>query len=86
MRPDLNKDIQVESFRNFYWLKEELQTFCKENGINASGSKLEIADRIEWFLRTGEIQPAIKKSKKKNQNRTSVRFKPGYRHYRKPSL
>ena len=63
MRPNLTKDISVESFKDFYWLKEELQSFCRENGISASGSKIEISDRIEIFLRTGEIKKPIRKSK-----------------------
>ncbi|MFJ7744676.1 DUF6434 domain-containing protein [Peribacillus sp. NPDC097295] len=63
MRPNLTKDISVKSFKDFYWLKEELQTFCRKNGISASGSKIEISNRIETFLRTGEIQKPIRKSK-----------------------
>ena len=63
MRPNLTKDISVESFKDFYWLKEELQSFCREIGISASGSKIEISDRIEIFLRTGEIEKPIRKSK-----------------------
>lgn len=65
MRPDLNRDIKVEQFKEFYWLKEELQSFCRENGLSASGSKLQIASRIEKFLETGEIiQPARGSSRK----------------------
>lgn len=63
MRPNLTKDISVDSFKDFYWLKEELQSFCRETGISASGSKIEISDRIETFLRTGEIKKPIRKSK-----------------------
>lgn len=63
MRPNLTKDISVESFIDFYWLKEELQSFCGENGISASGSKIEISERIKTFLQTGEIKKNIKKSK-----------------------
>lgn len=63
MRPNLTKDISVESFKDFYWLKEELQSFCRENGISASGSKIEISSRIEIFLRTGEIKKPLRKSK-----------------------
>lgn len=63
LRPNLSKDISIQSFIDFYWLKEELQAFCRENGISASGSKIEISDRIESFLRTGEIKKTIKKSK-----------------------
>jgi hypothetical protein len=56
LRPNLTKDISIQSFIDFYWLKEELQAFCRENGISASGSKIEISDRIQAFLRTGEIK------------------------------
>lgn len=63
MRPELKKDLHVEDFRNFYWLKEELQSFCRENGMSASGSKLEITERIAVFLETGEITKPMKKRK-----------------------
>lgn len=38
-------------------------TICRENGISASGSKIEISNRIEAFLRTGEIKNPTRKSK-----------------------
>ncbi|MGE1165641.1 SAP domain-containing protein [Peribacillus simplex] len=63
MRPNLSKDISIESFKDFYWLKEELQTFCGENGISSTGSKIENSDRIETFLRSGEIKNPIRKTK-----------------------
>jgi hypothetical protein len=53
MRPTLTKDMNVQSFKDYYWLKEDLKTFCSEHGMNDSGSKVELADRIELFLRTG---------------------------------
>ncbi|KGR75833.1 DUF6434 domain-containing protein [Ureibacillus sinduriensis] len=55
MRPKLTKEISIQSFNDFYWLKEELQSFCRENGLSASGSKIEISARIKTFLETGEI-------------------------------
>ena len=63
MRPLLKKDLKVQDFRNFYWLKEELQTFCRENGMSTSGSKVEISDRIVIFLQTGKIQKPLRKVK-----------------------
>ena len=63
MRPLLNKEINVQDFRNFYWLKEELQTFCRENAMSASGSKIEISDRIGIFLQTGKVQKPMRKVK-----------------------
>lgn len=63
MRPILTKEISRQDFMDFYWLKEELQSFCRDNGISASGSKIEISDRIETFLRTGKIKKTTKKFK-----------------------
>lgn len=54
MRPELTKNIAIQDFKNFYWLKEELQYFCRQHGMSASGSKIEITQRIELFLLTGE--------------------------------
>ncbi|MES5837915.1 DUF6434 domain-containing protein [Bacillus cereus group sp. MG11] len=70
MRPILTKEISIQDFKDFYWLKEELQSFCRENGISASGSKVEISDRIETFLRTGEIKKPQRNSKANNKSRT----------------
>ena len=61
MRPELERELAVNEFREFYWLKEELQTFCKEHGMSPSGSKLEITDRIAIFLDTGKIQKPMRK-------------------------
>ncbi|WP_026562291.1 DUF6434 domain-containing protein [Bacillus sp. J37] len=61
MRPKLTKHTSIQSFKNYYWLKTELQTLCRENGISVTGSKQEIADRIEVFLKTGEIESPIRK-------------------------
>lgn len=61
MRPSLTKEISMKDFKNYYWLKEELQSFCRENNLSVSGSKIELSDRIETFLATGEIKKPIKK-------------------------
>lgn len=72
MRPILTTKISVDSFKEFYWLKAELQTFCRENGLSTSGSKLEITDRIETFIRTGEIKKSIKNSKVSKKIETQI--------------
>ncbi|WP_186576997.1 DUF6434 domain-containing protein [Aquibacillus kalidii] len=73
MRPELTKEISVKRFKDFYWLKLELQTFCKENGISSSGSKMEISERIESYLQTGEINKPVKRSRSRtNQKKTSL--------------
>ena len=68
MRPNLTRDIKVQAFKDFYWLKEELQLFCRGNGLSATGSKTEIANRIEIFLRTGEVIKPARKSKVKKES------------------
>lgn len=54
-RPKLDKNITLEDFKDYYWLKEELVVFCRGLGINRTGGKLEISYRIEKYLETGEI-------------------------------
>lgn len=54
-RPRLEKGLDGETFRSFYYLKEELTDFCRENGLPVSGGKMELTDRIAHFLDTGEI-------------------------------
>ena len=55
-RPKLNKELDAITFRSFYYLKQELVDFCKENGLPASGSKEDLTDRIAHFLDTGNVR------------------------------
>lgn len=65
-RPILDKELDSKTFREFYYLKEELMKFCKENGLPTSGGKIELTDRIAYFLDTGEVlQPIPMKKKRK---------------------
>lgn len=57
-RPVLDRNLDSKTFRDFYYLKEELVDFCRENGLPVSGGKLEISDRIAYFLDTGKAMPA----------------------------
>ncbi len=63
-RPILNKDLDSQIFRNYYFSKEELVNFCRENGLPTSGGKIEITDRIAYFLDTGKILSASTKRKR----------------------
>ena len=63
-RPVLDRNLYSKTFRDFYYLKEELVNFCKENGIPVSGGKIEIADRIAYFLDTGKV-PSVPRPRKK---------------------
>ena len=57
-RPALGRNLDSKTFRDFYYLKEELVHFCRENDLPVSGGKAEITDRIAYFLDTGKILPA----------------------------
>ena len=53
-RPQLTKDLKSEDFKEYYFLKEELKDFCRENNLKISGSKSELEERIIHFLDTGK--------------------------------
>lgn len=63
-RPVLDKTLNSKTFRDFYYLKEELVDFCRNNGLPVSGGKIELTDRIAYFLDTGKIQSASTTKKK----------------------
>lgn len=54
-RPELDRQLTGNTFRSYYYLKEELVNFCRLNGLPASGSKIEITERIEYYLDTGKV-------------------------------
>ena len=60
-RPELSRDISVEVFRNYYYLKEELVKFCRKYDLQTTGSKQELTDRIAYFLETGEKKKSSSK-------------------------
>ena len=63
-RPDLNKTLEGKTFRSFYYLKEELVEFCRENSLPVSGGKIELTDRIAYYLDTGKVLKSTTKAKK----------------------
>lgn len=58
-RPVLDKNLDSATFRKFYYLKKELICFCRANSIPITGSKQELNERIEYFLKTGNISHII---------------------------
>ncbi len=54
-RPNLNKELDSKTFLSFYYLKEELIDFCRENNLPVSGGKIELTKRIAYYLDTGKI-------------------------------
>jgi hypothetical protein len=66
-RPLLNDKISTQDFQEHYWLKEELSVFCKVCGIDRTGGKAELANRIMLFLESGGVV-----STKVKPNKTST--------------
>ncbi len=62
-RPELSKELDGKTFRDFYYLKEELVDFCREHNLPVSGGKTELTDRIAYFLDTGKVLAASAKRK-----------------------
>lgn len=62
-RPDLDKRLDSKTFRSYYYLKEELTAFCRQNGLPVSGGKLELTERIACFLDTGRVMAPAAKSR-----------------------
>lgn len=65
-RPDIENCQSGDEFTNWYWLKEELVTYCRKVGLPYTGSKQEITDRVAHWIDNGEIiRPVYGKSKSK---------------------
>ena len=63
-RPVLDINLDSKTFREFYYLKEELLDFCRKNNLPVSGGKIELSDRIAHFIDTGEVLSANTKRRK----------------------
>ena len=62
-RPELARGLDSQTFREYYYLKEELAAFCRANCLPASGGKRELTERIACFLETGKVQqPSAKRT------------------------
>lgn len=62
-RPELSRELDSRSFRSYYYLKEELVAFCRQNNLPVSGGKIELTDRIACFLDTGTVSHATTRRK-----------------------
>ncbi len=62
-RPNLSKNINSDQFRDFYYLKQELVSFCRAEKLSTTGGKQELTERIAHYLETGEKKRAIPANK-----------------------
>lgn len=63
-RPLLTKELDAKAFREYYYLKEELIEFCRQESLQTTGGKIELTERIAHYLETGERIYAKKESRK----------------------
>ena len=54
LRPQLTKNLTSDDFKEYYFLKEELKDFCRQEGLKVGGSKSELEKRIIHYLDTGK--------------------------------
>ena len=77
-RPELTRDLDSRTFREYYYLKEELAAFCRNNHLPSSGGKHELTERIAGFLDTGDVRqpvtrrPAARKAQLTDISRDSI--------------
>lgn len=72
MRPTLSKDMDINLFRNYNWLKNELIAFCRQEGLSVTGKKSELEGRIELYILTGEIEKPLGKNVTKRKQLDSL--------------
>ncbi len=54
-RPILSATSDSATFKQYYYLKSELTEFCRNCGLQTTGSKKDLTERIAKYLDTGKI-------------------------------
>jgi hypothetical protein len=62
-RPALANGLDGETFRSYYYLKEELIAFCRQEGLQTAGGKEDLTRRISHYLDTGEKLAAERRTR-----------------------
>ena len=70
-RYKLTKDLTSAEFKEYYFLKEELKEFCRNEGLKVSGSKNQLEMRIIYYLDTGKSLDESKNNSNTNSNSNS---------------
>lgn len=71
---NLTRNLNPNEFKQYYFLKEELKNFCRQEGLKVSESKQDLENRIIHYLITGEelSKPPIKKTVHKTSQDISL--------------
>jgi hypothetical protein len=67
MRPEFDSINDYAEFSKYYWYRDELIRICKERGLKADGSKIELNKVIEAYFSGERILPEKKKPTKKRK-------------------
>ena len=67
-RNKLNKNLKASEFKEYYFLKEELKEFCRNEGLKLSGSKSQLEERIIYYLDTGKSLDDSKHAQNNTKN------------------
>ena len=69
-RPKFNEIKDYDEFCKYYWYREELTKICKELGLKANGSKIELNNVIKAYFFGDMILPEKRKS---NRSKTTIK-------------
>jgi hypothetical protein len=77
--PKLDRNLNAEEFKQYYFLKEDLKDFCRSEGLKVGGSKQDLENRIIHYLKTGEKlkEPLIKEVSNTSQSKITLDSKLG---------
>jgi hypothetical protein len=100
LRPSFSPSMPAQSFDHWYWAKEDLISFCEELGLNASGSKELLRQRVMGGLPGGSPVIEKRRSRLKVENfdwanailtgntviTLNVTFGPNFRNFMKAQI
>ncbi len=76
-RPEFNEIKDYDEFCKYYWYREELIKICKDLGLKASGSKIELNEVIKAYLSGDKILPEKRRLKRKKATITELTLDTG---------
>ena len=74
--------LSAENFRDWYWLKTELQSYCRTQGLPTSGSKEDLTLRVQAHLSGHALPPMAHKRPRRDmptQLTPETVIEPGWR-------
>lgn len=80
-RPSLDQDLPAQEFLAWYWLKVELQAYCRRKGLPIAGAKEVLMRRIHRHLQGRNPLPAprgIKRHPPPQALHPGLRIEPGW--------